>query len=241
MVNDFVSLGYPRHQVTHAVRRLLIATLVVSPTLPLKEAGVVVPDSLPQSLRIALSPKGYYYLRTIAANAYYRARVAQDTIWYDKDLAERYIRLLQESMDYQPEMGVDDALVYTDAGDVFRSYLRENLLVESEMMSGSYHSVEWARQVEDMAQKAVFGAVILGSKPSVLGIDSKESDLEPGVHQPKQGAVRFSVATAHRHTTAPEQTTTGPAQLSFLESEGGATGDDTAQELARSANALVGL
>ncbi|HEY7419106.1 MAG TPA: hypothetical protein VH593_28245, partial [Ktedonobacteraceae bacterium] len=157
--NDFIFLGYPRAHLNDALRKLLNAGLVVSPSLAstVAEARVEIPDPLPEGLKVALSAKGHYYLNKLAADQYYLLRVGEDTVWYDEELAHRYIQCLQDSMNAQAAYGAEDSLEATEARDVFLTYLKKSLLDESQGTNSRYVAKDWAGQVNALTERGVFG------------------------------------------------------------------------------------
>lgn len=160
LTNSFVYLGYQRHHIENAVRKLLATNLLLSPSFPIEEGRLNVPKELPSELKLSLSAKGYYYLTILAGNPYYQMRAGEDTVWYDGTLAATYTKQLQESNKVQAAFKDDDALLGTTARDIFIQYLRKSLLAES----GGGHlrllSVEWARLVEDTIERHVFNEAI---------------------------------------------------------------------------------
>ncbi len=164
--DDFVFLGYPKHHVNNAIRRLIYAGLVVSPNLPANpttEAKIEVPDPLPREFKISISAKGLCYLQKIVSLPYYQMRVSEDTIWYNEVLAKDYTKCLQEAYSTQRPETDDDLLQATDAREVFLQYLKKALL--EEVQSGIVrHSVkEWARVMNDTVERSIFGESITQS------------------------------------------------------------------------------
>ncbi len=176
--SDFIFLGYQRHHINNAIRKLLYAGLVISPNLPaspVTEAKVEVPDPLPQDLKVAQSAKGYYYIRRLASHQYYQGRVAEDTVWYDEELANLYIKCLQESISAQASYGPEDSLQATEARDIFVNYLRRSLFEETQSNS-RYMSKDWALIVNNTVERSVFGEPITKSAYVAEGNGTYEPD-----------------------------------------------------------------
>lgn len=177
---DFIFLGYQYHHVNNAMRKLLNAGLVISPNLPaspVTEAKVEVPDPLPQGMKVALSGKGYYYIRKLASHHYYQGRVAEDTVWYSEDLANLYINCLQESISAQTSYGPEDSLQATEAREIFVNYLRKSLFEETQSNS-RYMSKDWALIMNEIVERSVFGEPITksvyvaeGDEPDRMTVD----------------------------------------------------------------------
>ncbi len=163
--NDFISLGYQRHHINNAIVKLLYAGLAVSPNLPaipIMDAKIEVPDPLPQEIKIALSGKGYYYLEKMASLQYYQTRVGEDTVWYNEELANSYIKCLQDSLNAQ-QAGSDDVLQATDAREIFLNYLRKSLLEETESSNIRFTTRDWAQAMNNIVENKVFGEAITQS------------------------------------------------------------------------------
>jgi predicted type IV restriction endonuclease len=165
VINDFVFLGYQRHHINTALRRLFQFDLVVSPHLLAfaTERKVDIPDPLPPDIKIRLSAKGYYYLTELVRKHYYQMRVAEDTIWYNEELVQLYITCLKESVENQTSFGKDDVLVATDAREFFMQYLRRCLVEENQMGGIRITSLEWARIMNDVVERNIFGEQITES------------------------------------------------------------------------------
>jgi hypothetical protein len=158
--DDFVFLGYQKHHVNNAVRRLLYAGLLISPNLPAnpaKEAKVEVPDPITRDMKIALSAKGLSYLKKIAALPYYQLRVGEDMVWYDEEMAKNYIKCLRETNAAQKELSSDDLLQATDAREIFLQYLKKSLLEETQTGNFRYTVKDWARIMNDTVERCIFG------------------------------------------------------------------------------------
>ena len=163
--NDFISLGYQRHHINYAIQKLLYAGLIVSPNLPdspVTEGKMIVPDPLPRDMKIAISGRGHYYLKKLASHKYYQTRIGEDTIWYNAEAANKYIKCLQESIHAQ-RSGSDDILQVTDAREIFLNYLTKSLLEESQSYI-RFISEDWARLVNDIVERSVFGKTV--TKPA---------------------------------------------------------------------------
>lgn len=158
---DFVSLGYQRHHINNAIGKLLYAGLIVSPNLPdnpAAEVKVDVPDPLPPDMKITITGRGHYFLKKLASHKYYQTRVGEDTIWYSEERANEYIKCLQESLQAQ-RPGDDDALLATNAREIFLKYLAQSLVNESQSYI-RYTSEPWAQLMNDMVERSVFGKTI---------------------------------------------------------------------------------
>lgn len=170
--NDFISLGFQRHHINIAIRRLLYAGLIVSPNLPdnpATEAKMDVPETLPREMKIAISGRGHYYLKTLASHEYYQTRVGEDTIWYNSEDANLYIKCIQESLQAQ-HPGSYDMLQVTSAREIFLDYLKKSLLEEVQS-NLRFSSAEWVRIMYDIVERSIFGETI--TKP--IYIDEKEA------------------------------------------------------------------
>jgi ABC-type cobalamin/Fe3+-siderophores transport system ATPase subunit/dihydroneopterin aldolase len=163
ITKDFIYLGYHRHHIVNAVTKLLATNLLLSPSFPVKEGYLTVPNPLPTDLKLSLSAKGYYYLKVLAGHPYYQVRVGEDSVWYDATLAAAYTKQLQESNKVQSSFKDDDALQGTNARDIFLQYLRKSLLAESEGGHIRPLSAEWARLIEDTIERSIFGTAITQS------------------------------------------------------------------------------
>jgi len=108
-------------------------------------------------MKVSISAKGLYYLKYLAAHSYYQTRVGEDTIWYNRDLASLFIECLNEGASNQESFASDDALEVTDARKIFIQYLRTSLIEESENSTIRYPSKEWARVMNDVVERSVFG------------------------------------------------------------------------------------
>jgi len=176
--SDFIFLGYQRHHINNAMRKLLYAGLVISPNLPaspVTETKVEVPDPPPQELKVALSAKGLYYIRKLASHQYYQGRVAEDTVWYDEELANLYIKCLQESSSAQASYGPEDSLQVTEARDIFVNYLKRSLFEETQS-NIRYTSKDWAVIVNNTVERSVFGEPITKSVIVADGDGTYEQD-----------------------------------------------------------------
>ncbi len=160
--NDFISLGYQRHHVNNTIRKLLYAGLTTSPNLPdstITEVKFDVPDTLPREMKIAITGRGYYYIKTLASHHYYQTRVGEDTIWYDEEAANKYISFLRESTEAQ-HSGFDDVLQATEAREVFVNYLKDSLVHELQTSNIRFTTADWARLMNEMVERSVFGEII---------------------------------------------------------------------------------
>jgi GTPase SAR1 family protein len=182
MCNDFISLGYQRHHINNATRKLLYAGLVLSPDLPaspVTEAKVEVPDPFPQDMKVALSARGHYYIRRVApltSHPYYQMRVGEDTVWYNEELAQRYTTFLQESINAQMTYDPEDSLQATDAREIFMNYLRKALFEENQNSNFYNASRDWAQKVDDIVERSVFGEKI--TKSNYIPENDAISDLD---------------------------------------------------------------
>ena len=158
VLNDFVSLGYQSRHLNKALINMLYAGLIVSPTLamPGMETKIDIPDPLPSETKIALSAKGYYYLHQFAANYYYQTRVGEDTIWYNEDLAKKFIHCLQDALDAQGS-GLDDTLQATEAREIFINYLKWSVLDDFQSIYIRRTSNDWAQFMDNLVEQKVFG------------------------------------------------------------------------------------
>ncbi|MCP4402280.1 MAG: hypothetical protein GY801_33870 [bacterium] len=104
-------------------------------------------------------------------------RVAEDTIWYDRELAHLYVECLKECIENQPQFGKDDALEATDAQYFFMRYLRQCMVEENQ--AGIRTTMrEWAKIINDVIEHNLFGeqitkSVYLKEEPGV----SEKSDV----------------------------------------------------------------
>ncbi|HEY1353660.1 MAG TPA: hypothetical protein VGF67_28970 [Ktedonobacteraceae bacterium] len=161
MCNDFISLGYQRHHINNVIRKLLYAGLIVSPTLPdnpVAEVKMDIPDPLPRDMKIAITGRGHYYLKKLASHKYYQARVGEDTVWYNEQLANEYMKCLQETLPEQ-RSGSDDTLLATNAREIFLRYLAKSLLEESQSYI-RFTSEDWAQLMNDLVERSIFGKTI---------------------------------------------------------------------------------
>jgi predicted kinase len=164
LCSDFLFLGYPRHHINNAIRKLLGAGLIASPNLPassVTEAKVEIPDVPPQS--VALSARGHYYLHKLVSHPYYQMRAGEDTVWYEEELAQLYLLCLQEANRAQTPYDCDDALQATEAREIFLKYLRRSLLDEMPGNTSRFLSKEWAQIMNDIVERSLFGESVTRS------------------------------------------------------------------------------
>jgi hypothetical protein len=156
---DFLFLGFSTSHVEDAIRSLLHAGLLVSPNLPTNTTGGSSTGkyrTLPLDIKIALSPRGRYYLKTLVRHSYYLTRVGDDMVWYDEGSAKAYAGCLEESILLQ-EQEPDDALQATDAKSVLVEYLKKQLLGEKQVKDSRFIATEWARSVKQTVEQMILG------------------------------------------------------------------------------------
>ena len=120
---------------------------------------MVVPETLPREMKIAISGRGHYYLRKLASHKYYQTRVGEDTVWYNEVAVNKYIVCLRESIQAQLP-GSDDVLQATEAREIFLSYLKKSLLEEIQTSNIRFTTADWPRLMNDIVERSVFGQTI---------------------------------------------------------------------------------
>jgi GTPase SAR1 family protein len=179
---DLLSFGYQKHQVVEVVKRMLPASLLLSPKMPI---GVFKRQDIPDvndETRVSISAKGYYYLNHLCGHPYYQSRVAEDTIWYDEEAALLYTVALQESHENQEKHQLRDALMSTDARVLFQDYLSFSWIQEYQSSRVRVQS-EWARVVH-MVEERVFGRQLT---QAVVIVDNEPATVtqQPGIGRGK--------------------------------------------------------
>ncbi len=188
LCSDFLFLGYPRHHVNNATRKLLAAGLIVSPNLPVSSVTEVkpeIPDAPP--LSVALSARGHYYLHKLVSHPYYQMRAGEDTVWYNEELAQLYITCLQDANGAQTPHDDDDALQATDAKEIFLNYLRRSLLEEIPGNPSRFLSKEWAQIMNDVVERSIFGESVTRSMYVPAGDGASEVEriaVDPNIVTP---------------------------------------------------------
>ncbi len=178
LVEDFVFLGYPRGQVKEAVRTLLQGGLLVSPDLPVTSGIATVvemPASLASNVKLSLSSRGLYYLRTLATHIYYQTRVGEDTVWYDQELVNRYIQCLDESAVAQ-DNDREDVLQATNAREIFVKYLKESLIHEVRTRDNTYIATDWSKAVNLAVERLFLTGEVIDAKESSANTNGLTKD-----------------------------------------------------------------
>lgn len=177
VIRDFVFLGHARHQIDAAMRRLIATNLVTSPDLPADPSRETLSGtgSLVETIKVALSAKGHHHLAELAGHPYYQTRVGEDTVWYDKESATRYVRCLRESAEAYDPSGSADILQATEAREIFLEYLRQSLLEE---VNDRPFSTGLARTIYDVVEREVFGRAITQIAPPASP-DTPSKPTEP--------------------------------------------------------------
>lgn len=138
----FGSFGYKQSHVYNAFQRMLKNGLVISSD-SLKNIAAVQDIEINDKTKLRLTPKGYYYLNQLHRQSYYLARVGEDTIWYNEDLARKYISCLQDSVKEQSKEELYDYLQLTDAKRIFLNYLEQEFTSETSAGGFRTNGEEW--------------------------------------------------------------------------------------------------
>jgi len=179
LCKDFVYMGDQRHQLDASIRRLLGASLILSPNIPqstLQKRDTDFLSQIPKDLRLVLSARGYYYLYHIVSHEYYQTRVGEDTCWYDEEKLTAYSRALKDALDVQEVYGRQDVLLHeTQARNIFLQYLRKALYEEAQ--SGRLRSQsELSRIVNSIVEQNIFGELVTST---VYMLEDGSDDTPP--------------------------------------------------------------
>jgi hypothetical protein len=188
---DFLFLGFPASHVEDAIRSLLQAGLLVSPDLPTSPTGgssAAKHRTLPLNIKVALSPRGRYYLNTLSRHPYYLTRVGDDMVWYDDGAAKAYVGCLEESILLQ-EREPDDALQATDAKTVLVEYLKKRLSEEMQIKDSRLTATDWAKSIKQTIEQMILGSLPMDDTifAHIPQIDTTQSDAKEhknGRHEP---------------------------------------------------------
>ncbi len=206
VVDDFVFLGYPRNQIKEAIRALLQGGLLVSPDLPVTSDGASrteLPATLPPHVKLSLSSRGLYYLRTLATHHYYQTRVGEDTVWYDEEMVKEYIEYLELSALEQGEER-EDILQVTGARDVFLTYLQNSLSQEVRSRDNTYQSTDWSRSVNYTVERMFLtGDEVAAPEDgtSSNGHGDEEQSIERAAHADPDPPAPVSALVSKRSTS----------------------------------------
>jgi len=176
LYRDFSSFGYPRHHVEGMTKRLLRASLLFSPGIPVGMSRKQDVPDLTGDAKVGISAKGYYFLTQLAADAYYQVRAAEDTVWYDEEKALAFTRELRDSFSLQQANDPDDLLTASDARQVFYDYLKRSWLRESQAHQARTQAA-WARVVSNIVEERVFGTQLTRSLYSQDGPPAPGPDV----------------------------------------------------------------
>lgn len=195
LLDDLIFLGYQRHHILYTIRRLLRASIILAPTIPLMRFSQGELPEIKGDSRITISAKGYYYLNHLVPSAYYQTRVAEDTVWYDEDRASLYIKALKESHEVQEKYASQDYLMATEAREIFMQYLKKAWLHDYQA-SRAKSQIEWARSVFSIVEERLFGKQITQS------VQARNEDPSDGAermiaHQPALIAVNKETEMAN--------------------------------------------